>query len=146
MSKSDAGGRADGERSAFRTSGCLCAKLPFADASVGKLKINYVQRLPHGAEDLAPNVVELWIGVSGKKVDVNIVRRGFILADPVMHAIRERIKRLAVATANINKPLPERIGFSPELSPDWHRFLDDLLQKDDSWSFLVNSGMPRTPS
>lgn len=107
---------------------------------MAKLKINYVQRLPHGAEDLAPNVVELWIGGSGRKVDVNIVRRGFILADPVMHAIRERIRRLAVATANINKPLPERIGLFPKLTPDWHQYLDDLLQRDDSWSFLVNSG------
>jgi hypothetical protein len=73
-------------------------------------------------------------------VDVNIVRRGFILTEPVMHAIRDRIKRLAVATANINKPLPERIGFSPELSPERRQYLDDLLQKGDSWSFLVNSG------
>lgn len=113
---------------------------------MGKLKINYVQRLPRSAEELAPDVVELWIGVSGRKVDVNIVRRGFILADPVMHAIRERVKRLALATANINKPLPERIGFSPELSPDWRQFLDDLLQKDDSWSFLVNSGSNLRPS
>jgi len=108
---------------------------------MGKLKINYVQRLPRGAEELPPNVVELWIGISGRKVDVNIVRRGFILADPVMHAVRERIKRLALATANIDKPLPERIGFSPEFSPDWRQFLEDLLQKDDSWSFLVNSGV-----
>ena len=122
------------------------AKLPFAGASMGKLKINYVKRLPRGAEDLAPDIVELWIGVSGRKVDVNIVRRGFVLADPVMHAIRERIKRLAVATANINKPLPERIGFSPELSPDWRQYLDDLLQKDDSWSFLVYSGTNLRPS
>jgi len=74
-------------------------------------------------------VVELWIGASRRKIDVNIVRRGFILADPVMPAIRERIKRLAVATANINKPPLERIGFSPELSPDWRQHLDDLLQK-----------------
>jgi len=113
---------------------------------MGKLKINYVQRPPRGAEDLAPDVVELWIGISGRKVDFNIVRRGFILADPVMHAIRERINRLAVDTENINKPLPERIGLSPELSPDWRQFLDDLLQKDDSWSFLVNSGTNLTPS
>jgi len=113
---------------------------------MGKLKINYVQRLPCGAEELAPDVVELWIGVSRRKVDVNIVRRGFILADPVMHAIRDRIKRLAVATANVNKPLPERIGFSPELSSDWRQYLDDLLQKDDSWSFLVNSGTNLRPS
>ena len=113
---------------------------------MGKLKINYVQRPPRGAEDLAPDVVELWIGISGRKVDFNIVRRGFILADPVMHAIRERINRLAVDTANINKPLPERIGLSPELSPDWRQFLDDLLQKDDSWAFLVNSGTIFRPS
>ena len=113
---------------------------------MGKLKINYVQRLPRGAEDLAPDIVELWIGVSGRKVDVNIVRRGFILAEPVMHAIRERIKGLAASTANIHKPLLERIGFSPELSPDWRRFFDDLLQKDDSWSFLVSSGPSLRPS
>lgn len=94
----------------------------------------------------APDVVELWIGISGRKVDFNIVRRGFILADPVMHAIRERIKELAVATANIHKPLLERIGFYPELSPDWRRFLDDLLRKDDSWSFLVSSGTSLRPS
>ena len=111
-----------------------------------RLKINYVQRVPRGAEDLAPDVVELWIGGSGRKVDISIVRRGFILADPVMHAIRERIKRLAVTTANISKPLPERIGFSPELSSDWRQYLDDLLQKDDSWSFLVNSGTSLRPS
>jgi hypothetical protein len=43
---------------------------------MGKLKINYVKRLPRGAEELAPDVVELRIRVSGRKVDVNIVRRG----------------------------------------------------------------------
>ena len=124
----------------------MAACLQFAGASMCKLKINCVQRLPRGAEDLAPDIVELWIGVSRRKVDINIVRRGFILADPVMHAIRERIKRLAVATANINKPLPERIGLSPGLSSDWHQYLDDLLQKDDSWSFLVYSGTNLRPS
>ncbi len=111
-----------------------------------KLRIEYVQHSPRGAEDLPPDVVELWIGVSGRKVDVNIVRRGFILADPVMHAIRDRIKRLALASTSINRPLPERIGFSPDLSPDWRKFLDELLQKEDSWSFLVNSGMAGRPS
>jgi len=113
---------------------------------MGKLKIQYVQRLPRGAEDLPPDVVELWVGVSGRNVDVNIVRRGFILADPVMHAIRERIKGLALATAAINRPLAERVGFSPELSPGWRQFLDELLQKDDSWSFLVNSAGTERPS
>ena len=111
-----------------------------------KLKINYVQRLPHGAEDLAPDVVELWIGVFGREIDVTIVWRRFILANPVMHAIRERIKHLALATAYITQPLPERIGLSPDLSPDWRQFLDDLLQSDDSWSFLVNSGTNLRPS
>jgi len=114
--------------------------------AMGKLKIQYVQRLRRCAEDLPPDVVELWIGVSGRKVDVNIVRRGFILAAPVMRLIRERIKRLALATSAINKPLPERIGFSPDLSPDWRQFLDELLQKDDSWSFLVNSAGSERPS
>ena len=71
----------------------MAACLQFAGAIMCKLKINCVQRLPRGAEDLAPDIVELWIGVSRRKVDINIVRRGFILADPVMHAIRERIKR-----------------------------------------------------
>lgn len=113
---------------------------------MGKVKIQYVQRLPRCAEDLPPDVVELWIGVSGRKVDVSIVRRGFILAAPVMRIIRERIKHFALATSGINKPLPERIGFSPDLSPDWRQFLDDLLQRDDSWSFLVNSVGSERPS
>jgi hypothetical protein len=94
-----------------------------------KLKIEYVQRRPRGSEDLPPAVVELWIGVSGRKVDVNIVRRGFILAVPVMHMLKERIKRLALATAGINKPLVERIGLSPQLSPDWRHFFDKVLKK-----------------
>ena len=93
---------------------------------MSKFKIQYARAPLHGAEDLPPDVVELWIGVSARRVNVNIVRRGFILASPVMHIINERIKRLALATASINKPLPERIGFSPELSPESHQFLDEL--------------------
>ena len=90
---------------------------------MSKFKIQYAQGPQHGAEDLPPDVVELWIGVSARRVNVNIVRRGFILASPVMHSVNESIKRLALATASINKPLPERIGSSPELSPEWHQFL-----------------------
>jgi uncharacterized protein (UPF0335 family) len=116
------------------------------DGSMSKLKIKYVRRLSHGAEDLAPDIVELWIGVSGREVDVNIVRRGFVLAAPVMHAIRDRIERLALSKTDVQRPLSERIGFSPELSPDRHQFLDNLLQKDDSWSFLVNPGTNRRPN
>jgi hypothetical protein len=118
---------------------------PWRSRAMNKLKIEYVLGSPHGAEDLPPDVVELWIGVSGRKVDVNIVRRGFILADPVMHAIKERVKRLAIATGGTDRPLPERIGFSPKVSPDWRQFFDELLQKEDSWSFLVNSGMNARP-
>jgi hypothetical protein len=77
---------------------------------MGKLRIRYVQRLPHCAEDLPPDVVELWIRVFGRKVDVNIVRRGFILAAPVdrrrddeavhsgtleWHRVRERLRGAA---------------------------------------------------
>jgi hypothetical protein len=113
---------------------------------MGKLRIRYVQRLPHCTEDLPLDVVDLWVGVSGRKVDVNIVRRGFLLAAPVMRVIRERVKRLAVATSGTNMPLPERIGLSPDLSPDWRQFLNELLQKDDSWSFLINPAGNDTPN
>jgi hypothetical protein len=55
--------RADSNRCAFRVRLCLTAKLPFAGVRTGKLKINYVKRLARGVEELAPDVVELWIGV-----------------------------------------------------------------------------------
>jgi hypothetical protein len=141
--KSDACGQRRLKSQPFRDRGPRPAKPLFVGKNMGKLKIKYVQRLPHGAEDLAPDVVELWISVSGRKVDFNIVRRGFILADPVMHAIEDRIERVAQDTAGINRPFAERIGFSPKLSSDWREFLDDLLQKSDSWSFLVNSELNR---
>ena len=79
--------------------------------SMHNLRIEYVQRLPRAGEDLPPDVVELWMGVSGRTVVVNIVRRGFILAAPVMRIIRGRIKGLALATRDISRPLPERIEF-----------------------------------
>ncbi|HEX4921152.1 MAG TPA: hypothetical protein VFV92_10470 [Candidatus Bathyarchaeia archaeon] len=113
---------------------------------MSKLKIQYVNHLPHGAEDLPMDVVELWVSVFGRKVDVNVVRRGFILADPVMRTIRQRINRLAVGASDISRPLVERIGFSPELSPEWRQFLEELLQKDDSWSFIVNPLARERPS
>jgi hypothetical protein len=102
--------------------------------------------MPHGGEDLPPNVVELWIGFSGRKIDVNIVRRGFVLADPVMHIIRERIQRVADASREVDQPFAERVGFSPDLSPDWRQFLDDLLQRADSWAFLVSGMVNARPS
>jgi len=110
------------------------------------LRIEYVQRLPRRAADLPPDVVELWIVVSGRRVVVDIVRRGFILAAPVMRLIRERIISLALATIDTSRHLPKRIGLSPDLSPDRRQFLDELLQKDDSWSFFVNCAGIERPS
>ena len=45
-----------------------------------------------------------------------------------MRKLKERIKRLALATAGINKSPVERIGLSPQLRPDWRRFFDKVLQ------------------
>ena len=112
---------------------------------MSKLRIRYVSHVPQCAEELSPDVVELWIRISGTKLDVNIVRRGFMLADPVMLKIRQRVKRLAADTRGIKRPLAERIGFSPELSSEWRQFLDDLLQREDSWSFFVNSVVSGRP-
>jgi hypothetical protein len=110
------------------------------DIAMGRLTIKYVQRLTPGAADLAPDVVEVYIGSSAGKVGITIGRHGFILADPVMHMITERIRRLAIATAGANRPVGQRIGLSPAPNSDWREFLDDLLQKCDSWAFFVNPG------
>ena len=107
------------------------------DGSMGKLRVKYVQRLRQGAEELSSDDVEFCVGVSATRVNIEVLRRGFILAAPVMDTIRERINRLALATADINKSFPERIGIYPQPNPEWRQFLDDLLQKDGSWSFLV---------
>jgi hypothetical protein len=104
---------------------------------VGKLKIQYVQRPPRQPEDLPDDVVEVYIRVSGRKIDLSIGRHGFIVSDPVIESIRERIRRIAEATMGKNRPLAERLGLSPVLSPDWEEFLEGLLQKCDSWAFLV---------
>ena len=108
------------------------------DMAMGRLTIKYVQRLTPGAADLAPDVVEVYIGSSAGRVGITIGRHGFILADPVMHMITERIKRLAIATAGANRPVAERIGLSPAPNSDWREFLDDLLQKCDSWAFFID--------
>jgi hypothetical protein len=104
---------------------------------VGKLKIQYVQRPPRQPEDLPGDVVEVYISISGRKIDLSIGRHGFIASDPVIEAIRERIRRIAEVTIGKDRPLAERLGLSPEVSPDWREFLDDLLQRGDSWSFFV---------
>jgi hypothetical protein len=73
---------------------------------MSKLKIQYVNHLPHGAEDLPMDVVELWVSVFGRKVDVNVVRRGFIPADPVMRTIRavDCAKGGVTGAKNLSRP------------------------------------------
>ena len=96
---------------------------------MGKLKIQYVQRPPRQPEDLPDDVVKVYIRVSGGKIDLCIGRHGFIVTDPVIESIRERIQRIAEATMGKNWPLAERLGLSPILSPDWQDSLEGLLQK-----------------
>lgn len=104
---------------------------------MGKLKIQFVQRPPRQPEDLPDDVVEVYISVSGRKIDLSIGRHGFIVTDPVIESIRERIRRIAEATTRKGRPLAERLGLSPVMSPDWREFLEGLLQQCDSWAFLV---------
>jgi hypothetical protein len=104
---------------------------------VAKLKIQYVQRPPRQSEDLPDDVVEVYISISGRKVDLSIGRHGFIVSDAVIGAIRERIRRIAEATIGRDRPLAERLGLSPVVTPDWREFLEGLLQKCDSWAFFV---------
>ena len=54
-----------------------------------KLKIRYVQHLPAPPEDLPPEVVQVYVGIAHNKVEMSILRQGFIVADPVMHTIVE---------------------------------------------------------
>jgi hypothetical protein len=105
---------------------------------VGKLKVKFVQHPPRLPKEQAPDVVEIYVGGCGRRVDLCIRRRGFTIADPVLQSIRERIRQLMIATAAINLPLPERIGFSPSLSPQWREFFTNVLQKGDSWAFFVS--------
>ncbi len=105
---------------------------------MGKLSIKYVKHLTPGPADLSPDVVEVYVGTSTRRVSVSIGRHGFILADPVMRMITQRIEQLAVATEGVRRPVAERIGLSPAPNSDWRTFLDCVLQKGDSWAFLVN--------
>jgi hypothetical protein len=107
------------------------------DEVVAKLKIEYVQRPPRQPEDLPDDVVEVYISISGRKIDLRIGRHGFMASELVIGAIRARIRRVAEATTGKDRPLAERLGLSPVLSPDWRQFLEDLLQKCDSWAFFV---------
>ncbi len=102
-----------------------------------KLNIVYVfRRKPRSAEDLPYDLVEVYIGVSRSGVKIGIVRRGFVVADHVMQAIEDRIQQLATTDGEA-KPLAERIGLYPAVNDDWRHFFEELLQRDDSWEFLV---------
>jgi hypothetical protein len=43
-----------------------------------RLKIEYVQRPPRQPEELPDDVVEVYISISGREVDLTIGRRGFM--------------------------------------------------------------------
>ena len=102
-----------------------------------KLNIVYVHRLPRHQEDLPRDTVEVYIGISGKGVEMDIVRNGFLAADHVKHAIESHIRELDTASVRTDKPLAVRVGLFPSVRPEWRIFLDDLLQQDDSWAFIV---------
>ena len=113
---------------------------------MGKLKVEFVERPPRLPVDREPDVVEVYVGACGMKIDLCIWRHGFILTDPVLRSIRDRIRRLAVATVGIRLPLPERIGLLPKLSPQWRDFFTSLLQNGDSWAFFVSTTGNERPS
>ena len=101
------------------------------------LKIRYVHDLPPLSEDMSPEVVQVYIDTSKNKVEMYILRHGFIVTDPVMHTIEGRIQQLDQATARRGRSVAESVGLYPNVSPEWRKFVDDLLQRDDSWAFLV---------
>jgi hypothetical protein len=113
---------------------------------VRKLKIIYVERPPRQPEDLPHGIAEVFIGVSGQHVGLRIARRGFIASDCVIQAITERVAELAKGAVGNRRPLAERIGLSPMLSADWREFLDELLQRSDSWAFLAPPAASQGPN
>lgn len=110
---------------------------------MGKLKIQYVQRLPRQPDDLPPDVVEVYIHVAIDRVDLCIARRGFIASNRAVQTIADRVKQLVAGNAGNHRPVPERIGLAPVLSVDWCQFFENLLQQADAWTFLVRpTGLP----
>jgi hypothetical protein len=105
--------------------------------AVKKLTIKYVDRLPRQSEELPPNLVEIYMRVSKGNVELCIVRHGFIAANHVFEAIDARFRRLAARATENHRTLAERIGLAPSISAEWHEFLKRLLQREDSWAFLV---------
>jgi len=102
-----------------------------------RLKIRYVHDLSPLPEDMLPEVVHVYIDTSTNKVEMYILRHGFIVTDPVMHRIEGRIQQLDQATPRRGRSVAESVGLYPNVSPEWRKFFDDLLQRDDSWAFLV---------
>ena len=102
-----------------------------------RLMIKYVHDLSPVSEDKPPEVVQVCIDASKNKVEMYIVRHGFIVTDPVMHTIEGRIQQLDQATPRRGRSVAESVGLYPNVSPEWRKFFDDLLQREDSWAFLV---------
>lgn len=102
-----------------------------------RLMIRYVNKPSPLSEDMPPEVVQVCIDTSKSKVEMYILRHGFIVANSVMHTIERRILQLDQATPRRGRSVAESVGLYPNVSPDWRKFFDDLLQRDDSWAFLV---------
>jgi hypothetical protein len=102
-----------------------------------RLMVRYVHDLSPMSEDMSPEVVQVCIDTSKNKVEMYILRHGFIVTDPVMHRIEGRIQQLDQATPRRGRSVAESVGLYPNVSPEWRKFFDDLLQRDDSWAFLV---------
>jgi hypothetical protein len=109
---------------------------------VRKLKIEYLQHLPRQPDDLPEDVVEVYIHVAMGRIDMCIARRGFIASNQAVQAIQHRFKHLLASVALNHRPVAERIGLAPALSADWCQFLENLLQQNDSWTFLVRAPVP----
>ncbi len=105
-----------------------------------KLTIKYVERVPRQPEELSPDLVEIYMRVSRGQIELCIVRHGFIAANRVFQAIDARIRHLVAGAIENHRPLAERIGLAPRVSTEWREFLERLLQRDDSWAFLVSPG------
>jgi predicted double-glycine peptidase len=103
-----------------------------------RLKIIYVDHLPSTPpEESSPEIVHVFIGTSRKKVELSILRNGFIVTDPALHEIERRIEQLEHAAPRRVRSVAESVGLYPNVSAEWRRFFDDLLQRENSWAFLV---------
>ena len=102
-----------------------------------RLEIRYVNHPLSPSEGLSPKIVQVHIGTLENKVEISILRNGFVVAGPVMHTIESRIRQLDQATPRRGRSVAESVGLYPNVSPEWCKFFDDLLQRDESWAFLV---------